>query len=443
MKNVDNNTKNKLKEFVQKVEDRTNDALEDTLMDDDAKEENFRVDYTDIVKNNAKAKMSKLPWLVAIILILIISIILCLMFFSNNPKTLFTQTVDGLFNYLESNIDDNVYDIVDGNIGFNYTIKTNGENASLYEDLSKISYDADYVKDNADGGVYIELKTTYDGEDFVNANIYGDGSSTYVYLPEIADKYIKLSSNKLSYFVNGNDIKTVLKGMNQAIDKVVADEKIYGEKENIDVDGKVVKSYKTRLVINNNNRDRISETFINTLKANDELVSVLAKMRGVKTTDIKNSLSNYLPKIKEMLKKHDKLEISMYVNNKTKEFIKADALSKLGNINLTAKGENKYTYSISKASEGTLSTGEFSLSVNDSKTKYVSNLYYKKVKDDQVLTESNFDLKYTSKKADEFKKVDMGESIDMNSINELQKLEIYTKFLTDPKLSKFLPLIKK
>ena len=96
MKNT-NNEKEKLKEFVKRVEDRTNDVLDDSLMDDDANSENINVDYTDIVKNSAKAKISKLPWLIAIFLIFIIAIILGFMFFSNNPKTLFTQTVDGLF----------------------------------------------------------------------------------------------------------------------------------------------------------------------------------------------------------------------------------------------------------------------------------------------------------------------------------------------------------
>ena len=114
MKDTENNA-NKIKEFVKKVEDRTNDALDDSLMDEDAKSENFDVNYTDIVKNSAKDKMSKLPWLISIFLILIIAIMFCLTFFSSNPKTLFTQTVDGLFTYLEDNVNDNVYDIMDGN----------------------------------------------------------------------------------------------------------------------------------------------------------------------------------------------------------------------------------------------------------------------------------------------------------------------------------------
>ena len=443
MKDTENNAKNKIKEFVKKVEDRTNDALDDSLMDEDAKGENFNVNYTDIVKNSAKAKMSKLPWLIAIFLILIIAIMFCLTFFSSNPKTLFTQTVDGLFNYLESNVNDNVYNIMDGNISLDYTIKSNDENAELYDELSKVNFDADYVKDNAGGQSYINLKTTYDGNDFVNAIIYGDGGNTYVYSPSISDNYIKLDGNKLSYFTNSNDINIILKGLNQAIDKVVADEKIYGSKENLDIDGDVIKCYKTRLVIDSQNRDRVSETFVNTLKANDELVSILAKMRGVKNSDIRNSMDNYLLKIKSELEKHEKLEISLYIDNKTKEFIRVEVLSKIGNITLTQKDDNKFTYNISITNEEILSTGDFAFTVNDNKTKYTYNLYYKKTKGDKVLTESNFDLKYTSKKASSFEKVDVSNSLDWSQMNELEKLEIYTRIFSNPNLSKFLPILQK
>ena len=443
MKDTENNTKNKIKEFVKKVEDRTNDALEDSLMDEDAKTENYNIDYTDIVKNSAKARISKLPWLIAIFLILVIAIILCLMFFSNNPKTLFTQTIDGLFNYLESNVNENVYGITDGNVSLDYTIKSNDENAESYDELSKVSFSADYVKDNAGGMSFIDLKTTYDGEEFVNANLYGDGSSTYVYVPTISENYIKLRDNKLSYFVNGNDVKKVLAGFNQAIDTVIADEKVYGDKENIDVDGEVIKSYRTRFVIDSKNRDRAAENFINTLKANDEFMGVLAKMKGVRASDIRSSLDNHLSDLKSELARHNKLEISLYVDNKTKEFIKAEAVSELGNISFTSEGDNKYSYIISKTSDGTLATGEFSFTVNKNKTKYTYNLYYKKMKDDEVLIESNFDLKYTSKQASNFDRVDVSNSIDLNNMSDIEKIGIYTKIMADPNLSKFLPVIRK
>ena len=441
MKNTEHDAKSKLKEFVEKVENNTNDALEDSLMDDDAKEENFDIDYTDIVKNSTKAKMSKLPWLISIFLILIIALILCLMFFKNNPKTLFTQTVDGLFSYLEDNINENVYDVMDGNVSLDYTIKSS-EDSEFYNNLSGISWSADYVKDNSSSQVYADIKAT-SADGVIPIIIYGNGSNTYVSLSSLSDKFIKLNSNPLSYFVSGNDVRTVLDGINQAIDKAVADEKIYGGTENVDIDGDVLKTYKMRLVIDSKNRDRVVETFVNTLKANDELTSVLARMRNVSEVDIRKSIENYLPKLKSELERHDKLEVSLYIDNKTNEFIKMDMASSLGNINLTSKGDNKYTYSIFMNDDSSLSTGEFSFSVNDSKTKYTVNVYYKKTKDNNVLTESNFDIKYTSKRAGNFKESEVIDNIENNEMTELEKFDFYSKVLTDPNFSKFLPIFEK
>ena len=442
MKDTENNVKNKIEDFVKRVEDKTNEALEDSLMDEDAKTENYDIDYTDIVKNSVKARMSKLPWLIAIFLILVITIILCMMFFSNNPKTLFTQTVDGLFDYLESNVNENVYDITDGNFSLAYTIKSNDENKDLYEELSKINFSADYIRNNSSGMSFIDLKTTYDGEDFVSANLYSDGVSTYVYVPTVSENYIKLRDNRLSYFVNGNDVKIILDGVNQAIDTVIADEKVYGDKENIDEDGEVIKSYRTKLVIDRKNRNRVAENFINTLKANDEFTEVLSKMKGVSVSDIKSSLDNYLSDLKDELGRHNKLEISLYVDNKTKSFVKAEAVSELGNISFNKK-DDKYSYIISKTSDRTLATGEVSFTVNKNKTKYTYNLYYKKTKDNEVLTESNFDLKYTSKQASNFDRIDVSNSTDLNNMSDLEKIGIYTKIMADPNLSKFLPIIRK
>lgn len=442
MKDTENNVKNKIEDFVKRVEDKTNEALEDSLMDEDAKTENYDIDYTDIVKNSVKARMSKLPWLIAIFLILVITIILCMMFFSNNPKTLFTQTVDGLFDYLESNVNENVYDITDGNFSLAYTIKSNDENKDLYEELSKINFSADYVRNNSSGMSFIDLKTTYAGEDFVSANLYSDGVSTYVYVPTVSENYIKLRDNRLSYFVNGNDVKILLDGVNQAIDTVIADEKVYGDKENIDEDGEVIKSYRTKLVIDRKNRNRVAENFINTLKANDEFTEVLSKMKGVSVSDIKSSLDNYLSDLKDELGRHNKLEISLYVDNKTKAFVKAEAVSELGNISFNKK-DDKYSYIISKTSDRTLATGEVSFTVNKNKTKYTYNLYYKKTKDNEVLTESNFDLKYTSKQASNFDRIDVSNSTDLNNMSDLEKIGIYTKIMADPNLSKFLPIIRK
>lgn len=437
MSNISNN-KNKLREFVEKVENNTNDALEDSLMDDDAKQENFDVDYTDIVRNSTKAKMSKLPWLISIFLILIIAIILCLMFFRNNPKTLFTQTVDGLFSYLESNIDENVYDVIDGNISLN--LNFNGDDEVL-KNLSGTYFDIDYVKDNSSSQFYADVEASSDG--VIPVTLYSNGSNTYFSVSSISDKYIRMNSNPLSYFISGSDTSIILKGVNQAIDTVVADEKIYGSKEDVDVDGETLKAYKMTLTVDSKNRDRVAENFINTLKANDELTRVLASMRGVSEADIRKSIENYLPKIKDELARHDKLEIALYINNKTNEFVKMDMNSNYVSASLISNGDNKYSYNILRKEDSTLTNGEFSFSVNDSKTKYTVNFNYKKTLDNKVISGSNIDLKYTSKKSTSFKEPSVIENIQNNQMSEIEKFDFYSKLLSNPSFSKFLPIVQK
>lgn len=330
---------------------------------------------------------------------------------------------------------------MDGNVSLNYVIKSS-EESEFYNKLSGISWSADYVKDNSSSQIYANINaTSTDGTTPVI--LYSDGNNTYISFSSLSDKYLKLNGNRLSYLVSGNDVKTILKGINQAVDKVIADEKIYGNKENIDLDGKVLKTYKMRFVVDEKNRDRVVETFVNTLKANDELTKVLGVMKNMPASDIRTAMENYIPKIKKELKRCGKLEISLYVDNKTNDFIEMEITSTLGNINLISDGNNKFSYSMFDNNERTLSEGEFSFGVNNNKTKYTANLYYKKTKDNKLITESNFDLKFTSKKASSFKESDILDNVLNNQMTELEQFELYSKIITEPNFSKLLPLIEK
>lgn len=440
MKNSQKNSnrKNKILDFIQNVEDRANDTLEDTLMDDDAKNEGSVV-YGGIVKNSMQARMSKLPWLIAIFLILMISITFGLMFLGRNPKTLFTQTIDGMFSYLESNINDNVYDITDGNIIFDYDVLTNLETDVLKNEFSHIKWNADYVKDNSKGAFYLDLKTKYDDSDLLKLKVYGDNSDTYIYASDLYDKYVKFKNNKINYLFNSNDAKIILDGFNQAIDKVIADEKIYSNKELLNVDGKDLKTVKTRFLIDDKNGDRVCEAFINSLKANDEFVSSFSRLKNVKGSNVKKSLDKYLIKLKRKLKEYGKLNVVLYTDSKTSDFVKF-ALSGDNEIFSLTRGENdNFYYEINDENK---INGEFSLDVNENKTKYVFYLIYKKSIDNIVVFEDRYNLKFTCKKTNYFKKVDFSDSVDGDKLDDLTKTQIYMNIASNSNLSRIISEIK-
>ncbi len=440
MKNSQKNSnrKNKILDFIQNVEDRANDTLEDTLMDDDAKNEGSVV-YGGIVKNSMQARMSKLPWLIAIFLILMISITFGLMFLGRNPKTLFTQTIDGMFSYLESNINDNVYDITDGNIIFDYDVLTNLETDVLKNEFSHIKWNADYVKDNSKGAFYLDLKTKYDDSDLLKLKVYGDNSDTYIYASDLYDKYVKFKNNKINYLFNSNDAKIILDGFNQAIDKVIADEKIYSNKELLNVDGKDLKTVKTRFLIDDKNGDRVCEAFINSLKANDEFVSSFSRLKNVNGSNVKKSLDKYLIKLKRKLKEYGKLNVVLYTDSKTSDFVKF-ALSGDNEIFSLTRGENdNFYYEINDENK---INGEFSLDVNENKTKYVFYLIYKKSIDNIVVFEDRYNLKFTCKKTNYFKKVDFSDSVDGDKLDDLTKTQIYMNIASNSNLSRIISEIK-
>ena len=65
--------KKNMDDFTKKIEDSANELLEDTLLDSEASLENTRgFSYEDIVKISTRDQMSKVPFIVAIILIVIV-----------------------------------------------------------------------------------------------------------------------------------------------------------------------------------------------------------------------------------------------------------------------------------------------------------------------------------------------------------------------------------
>lgn len=355
------------------------------------------------------------------------------MFFKNNPKTLFTQTIDGMFSYLENNFNDSAYDITDGNISLNYNLITDKENNQLNEDLNHIKWNIDYVLDSASNKAYIDLKTKYDDDNLLNLNVYSDDINTYIYIPSLYNKYIKTKTEKKVGFATSHDIRVIFDGFNQAIDKVINNEKIYNAKEDIQIDNKNIKAYKTKLIVSKQNRDRVSATFINTLKANDEFVESLAKLKRQTTSEITEKLDKYLTKLNKKLKTLGTLDVSLYTNRKTKDFLKVTFAAKNKNASLIRLAQDKFSYELNK--EDQQESGEFSLKVNDNKTKYIINTTYKKVENGNTVFEDNCNLKLTNKKANSFKKIDTTSSVTQDQISDLEKAQIYMNVVNNQKLN--------
>lgn len=416
------------KDFEKIVEDNANEILEDTLLDEDASLEDTRaIKYEDIIQNTTKEKISKVPWIAAIFIIVTISITFGYMFLNSNPQTIFTMTVDNFFTAISNNFSDESYDISKGNI----KAKFNLSGSEILDDLGEIVIDANYSTDRTNGLSKVKAKTKYNGGDLIDLDIYNDNKNTYIYSKDIYDTYIKLNQNYKMF--SQSDIKNILSGLNQAIDKVAANEKITGRKTGYDLGNSSINVYESKLTIDSNNYERVSATFINALKSNDEFTSSLSNILNIKNDEAVKTAEDWLEKIQNFFKENETFEIILYTDRKTNDFIKCEL-----------KG-NKFSLSYVKdTSEFTINYKNKKINGNinleSKKDKYHISLKYN-IEENGTKNENNIDITFTNKKAASFGKVNIDGAKDINEINEIEKLAIYTKLFTNTNLNKFLKYV--
>lgn len=401
--------KKKLDDFVKKVEDNTNDVLEDSLLDKEASLEDTRCySYKDIVKISNKDRISKLPWLIAIALILTISLAFGYMFFRGNPQTIFIKTVDDFFGFLNSNISDETYDISKSNIMVNMDVSGFGTN------LGKIDMDTTYILDRANG--YSRLKVL-NKENDSSMDIYSDSKSIYI-KPDVYDGYIKYDDSGSKNFVKIADVKSLFNGINQAFDKVAADEKIDGQKVNYDLGNKTIKVYQSSLVIDDKNYDRVSDTFINTLKSNEGFVSSLGNITLKNSEDVKGSLDSFLVKFKDYLKSSEKTVIKLYTDRNNNSFLKGELITKDGTVSFI-RNDDSFTVS----TDSSIVKGDMSIKIDNGKC------------DIDISFDGIFKLdgkvSISSKKISSFGKFKMDKIIDEKDLSDEEKINIFSKMFGD------------
>lgn len=426
--------KKDLDNFEKKIENSINN--EDTLLDSEAVEVDVS-DY-DLSSNSVKEKMSKLPWLVAFFLIVIISITTCAMFLNSNPQTIFTMAIDKFFSSIADNIGENAYDISKGNIKLDFNISSNDENADLFNDLSKNNFDIDYRIDNSNDRSYFKIKNNYEGNESLNLNLYNDKKNIYVYYNDVFDKYIKYEKNKSFKFIKSSDIKVILNGLNQAFDKVATSEKISGTKSNLDYDIKTLKVYESVLVIDKNNYKRVADTFINSLKSNEVFISSLSGIFNNSSSEIKKKLDNVCIRLKDLLKESG--EVKLYTNRKTNDFLKGIFTYKNGSFEIVKNNEG-IIFNLDDVMDKIKLDGNLKVIYNEKKKRH--DIFLKtNLSDNGRIYNGNFDISYTNKKASSFGKVNVKDYVKESDLNEMEKLELYSKLLEKPSLKPIIEFMK-
>ena len=427
--------KNKISDFVSKVEDGTNEAFDrinDPLMDEDAAEaDSSNINYSDIVKTSPEDKRKKLPWIVAIVLIILIVLSFCALFFQSNPKTIFVKAVDGLFNGVTSKLGDSAYDVVNGNLDLEYKVHSDIDDSSLDDEISKIKWQAKYNLDVTNDRAFAKI-TGNNGNDEIKLDVYSEKDDKYIKLDSF-ENYLKIGQGHFSLNILNSfgDVSTLFEGVNQAFDKAVASEKIIGGNKTINLNGEEMKVYESKLVVNDSNKERFKETFINSMAANTSFIKALHNIRN---TDIKDEVLNVQTSkdnLNKMIDEAGKIEISIYTKGKNQDFVQLNIKTDKGGFNLV-KGSDGYNYSLTNDDEVISETMDIKVNKNNHKF----NISLEKKENDKVLYTQNIKIDIKTKNNGSFKNVDTGNFVEYANMSDVDKFNLQTNIVSNPVISK-------
>lgn len=419
-------TKKKAIEFARKVENSTNELLNDALLDEEYTD--VDISYDDIASNSVKERMGKIPWLTAIFLIFILSITMVYMFLNSNPQTIFTMAIDKFFDSVSGSITDNAYNISKGKVNVNLDLSNDGEYKDLFSDISMNDYSFDYVIDNSNNLSYIKFFLDSD-ETKEKGYYYGDKKNAYIYFDKIYDKYIKLDVMKPVKGFKSSDVKTALSGLNQAFDKITTSEKIFGNRTGIDLGIKTLKVYEAKLVIDDKNYESVADNFINTLTANQEFVRAVSKIGNKSSSELNDFFNEWSLNLKQFFKDNKVTTIKMFIDRKSNKFIKATVDGKIIKFSLDKK-DSYYEFDYNNSKEDIKFNGSIQVKKASKKTNDINLIFNYNHKGSTTL--GNIDVDYSNSKADSFPKVDIKDYINESDIDNQELASVYTSLFSKP-----------
>lgn len=394
-------------------------------------------------------KKNKMVLPLIIILILIAGVVAVYFLVFNNPKRIFSKTISKGFSYLYENLDNvNKYDTTSGTVSLSYELTSEDENMqSVFDMVNGIDFNFAYTVDYKNKLMNFDFDSTYNNEKLLNLSVYGENGKGYVLLKDIYDKYLSTDIEGYEEIFNTTknqtEVKTILKSSEKALNKALTNDDFIKNEETIKINGKDVKVTNNALVLNNKNFNRISKSVLTTLKNDADFISAVNKISNDESVDTKATLENAIANIGEV-DPDDKtiITISIYTKGILKEFV---------GLNIEVKEETTTFISFIKTNENTYSlvakqdndevlNGTIKLDVKNDSNGGNSNVEL--TMDIPKIMSVKLDVKSTVKHNVEFNKVDVTNSVDADSLTEVETNTIMTNLMANPGLAKLITNIQ-
>ena len=343
------------------------DLLEESKICPNCKKNNEEVmdDFSDL-----KEKKSGLKYFLIFIIILLLGVIGFGYYYISKPDVVFTTLLNKAY---KEALEEEKFNQLKMTANMNIKIDAPEEYKEYADIINNINLRMIEHIDLTDSTFKIELGADYKEKLLANLNAYYKDNTMYFELKDIVDKIIKVDakdemSEDLKFddsFINDTEViaNNIYEALKLSLKKgtyVSSDTKINGNNVS-----------KNELIINNENKNTLVNTFIDYLLNSEDFISSISKI----TNKEKQEIIDLLNESKKLEDLEEEIHVSIYTKKLTNEFVKLEISYNKNNISLL-KQEDNYKIEIN----------------NESNTKIVSNITIDEKNNKlTIVTENTFD----------------------------------------------------
>lgn len=421
----------------------------------------------------------KVVLIVISILVLLALIAGAIIYFLNKPKVLFFNSVNKTYNQIIEELtdykSDSLKDYKNKAVNSTFSLKANlqtknPEYKELADFINKLSIDmkSDVDYKNKEFAYNIDLKSN--NNTLINSSFYGTKQNMYIELKDLFSKYIKIdmSENYDEVFTEdmNKDLKLIVETVKDTYLKQLDNKDFTKTKEEIDINGKKVKTTKLSLNLDSKRFKEINEGAIDELLLDDEFIKAVSNYADLDEKDVKESLEDAKKTtfddeelvINTYLNKKDSIKYEMIVKSDSEDLVvsgidyddyfdltvkEGDSILasltkeddkifvKLGTMTMeiNKESDNKYNIFIKSGSDeitGTLVTTEKEISKTEESGTFTLTLYFDRITKLTVSGKSNIKI------VDKIEIPDLKNNVDANDLTEEDYNTIMTKLMQNP-----------
>ncbi len=274
---------------------------------------------------NDKKSNKKIILIIAAILVVLALVVTGIICFLNSPKVLFfnsvnktyNQTMDELMDYKSDALKDYKNKAVDTTFNLKSNLQTTKpEYKEMANLINKLSVDMKSGMDykNKEFAYNIDLKSS--NKTLINSSFYGTEKNMYIELKDLFSKYIKIdmSENYDEIFNEemNKDLTTIVNTAKDTYLKKLDNKDFTKTKEEIDINGKKVKTTKLSLSIDAKRFKEINDNAIDELLLDDSFINALANYANIDKKEVEANLKE----AKNITFNDEKLVIDTYLDKK-------------------------------------------------------------------------------------------------------------------------------